>query len=83
VPTCTWHVPTAFPSPLGRAGGRAHLLDLPDAHDQRKRRAAGALPPNGDHIRVGAGYNFSDFSDDLTDLSYKHQGVFVNIVGTI
>ncbi len=59
------------------------MLDLPDAHDQRSGVLLGLYRQMGDHIRIGAGYNFSDFSDDLTDLSYKHQGVFVNIVGTI
>ena len=37
----------------------------------------------GDHFKVGVGYNFTDFSDDLTDLSYDHQGVFFNLVGTL
>jgi hypothetical protein len=32
---------------------------------------------------VGAGYNFTDFSDDLTDLSYDHQGMFVNLIGVM
>jgi hypothetical protein len=32
---------------------------------------------------VGAGYNLTDFSDDLTDLSYDHQGMFVNLVGAM
>ena len=59
------------------------LLDLPDAHDQRSGVLLGLYRHLGDHIKVGAGYNFSDFSDDLTDLSYRHQGVFINIVGTI
>ena len=59
------------------------LLDLPDAHDSRTGVLLGLYRHLGDHIKVGAGYNFSDFSDDLTDLSYKHQGVFINIVGTI
>jgi hypothetical protein len=27
------------------------------------------------------GYNFTDFSDDLTDLDFDSQGLFVNIVG--
>jgi hypothetical protein len=30
---------------------------------------------------VGVGYNFTDFSDDLTDLSYRSRGVFVNLLG--
>ena len=33
-------------------------------------------------MKLGAGYNFTDFSDDLTDLSYRHQGAFINFVGT-
>jgi hypothetical protein len=32
---------------------------------------------------VGVGYNFTDFSEDLTDLSYDHQGIFFNLVGTL
>lgn len=59
------------------------LLDLPDAHDRRSGVLLGLYRHLGDHVKVGAGYNFSDFSDDLTDLSYRHQGVFINIVGTI
>ena len=59
------------------------MLDLPDAHDRRSGVLLGLYRHLGDHVKVGAGYNFSDFSDDLTDLSYRHQGVFINIVGTI
>jgi hypothetical protein len=35
----------------------------------------------GEHLKVGVGYNFTDFSDDLTGLSYDHQGVFFNLIG--
>ena len=59
------------------------LLDLPDAHDQRSGVLLGIYRHLGNHVKVGAGYNFSDFSDDLTDLGYRHQGLFINIVGTI
>jgi hypothetical protein len=59
------------------------LLDLPDAHDRRYGVLLGVYRHLGNHIKVGGGYNFSDFSDDLTDLSYRHQGLFINIVGTI
>ena len=34
-------------------------------------------------IRAVGGCNFTDFSDDLTDLSYDHQGVFFNLVGSM
>jgi hypothetical protein len=59
------------------------LLDLPDAHDQRSGVLLGLYRHLGEHIKVGAGYNFSDFSDDLTDLDYKHQGLFINLIGTL
>ncbi|HEX7801737.1 MAG TPA: hypothetical protein VF471_03135 [Pseudoxanthomonas sp.] len=34
------------------------------------------------NFRVGVGYNFTDFSDDLTDFDYDHKGWFLNIVGS-
>ncbi len=34
-------------------------------------------------IKLGVGYNFTNYSDDLTDLSYRSQGWFVNLVGTM
>jgi hypothetical protein len=33
-------------------------------------------------MKVGIGYNFTDFSDDLTDLSFDHNGVFPNLIVT-
>ena len=35
----------------------------------------------GNNLKIGAGYNFGRFSDDLTDLTYNDGGVFLNIVG--
>ena len=37
----------------------------------------------GDNLKIGLGYNFADFSDDLTDLDYDHQGFFLNLTGTM
>lgn len=34
------------------------------------------------NLRIGAGYNFTKFSDDLTDFDYDHKGWFINFVGT-
>jgi flagellar motor protein MotB len=59
------------------------LLDLPDARDRRTGVLVGLYRQLGNHVKIGAGYNFSDFSDDLTDLRYRRQGLFINIVGTI
>jgi len=35
------------------------------------------------NLKAGVGYNFTDFSDDLTDLKYNHKGVFLNFIGTM
>lgn len=35
----------------------------------------------GEHFKVGVGYNFTDFSDDLTDLGFDHRGFFLNLAG--
>lgn len=32
-----------------------------------------------DTVRIGAGYNFGNFSDDLTDLIYDDHGLFLNL----
>jgi hypothetical protein len=29
------------------------------------------------------GYNFTDFSEDLTDLSFRHEGAFINLIGSM
>jgi hypothetical protein len=57
------------------------MLDLPDLSQRRRGALAAVYRYLGDSLKVGVGYNFTDFSDDLTDLSYDHKGVFVNIVG--
>jgi flagellar motor protein MotB len=59
------------------------LLDLPDLEDRRSGAVFSIYRYLGDHFKVGVGYNFTDFSDDLTDMSYDHRGVFLNIVGTM
>ncbi len=35
----------------------------------------------GNNFKVGVGYNFTDFSDDLRDLDYDNNGWFINLVG--
>lgn len=35
----------------------------------------------GENGKLGVGYSFAGFSDKLTDLSYDHQGWFLNLVG--
>jgi hypothetical protein len=56
-------------------------LDLPDAEDSRSGALVAIYRHLGNHIKAGVGYNFSDFSDDLTQLDYRHQGLFINLIG--
>jgi flagellar motor protein MotB len=57
------------------------LLELPDAGDRRSGSLLALYWHMGNNVKLGIGYNFTDFSDDLTDLSYNSKGLFLNIVG--
>jgi len=35
----------------------------------------------GDNAKIGVGYSFSEFSDDLTDFDEDNSGFFINLVG--
>lgn len=61
----------------------ARLLDLPEAQDQRSGALLGLYRHLGKNFKFGVGYNFTDFSDDLTDLDFDSQGLFINLVGKI
>jgi flagellar motor protein MotB len=57
------------------------MLDLPDAEDRRSGSLLALYRHVGENMKVGLGYNFTTFSDDLTDLDYDSQGYFINLVG--
>jgi flagellar motor protein MotB len=59
------------------------MLDLPDQDERRHGAMATFYQYLGDHFKVGVGYNFTDFSEDLTDLSYDDHGIFFNVVGSM
>ena len=61
----------------------ARLLDMPDLNESRSGALATVSRYLGDHLKIGIGYNFTDFSDDLTDLSFDHHGVFLNLTGSM
>ena len=42
---------------------------------------AGVYRHFGDNFKLGIGYNFGQFTDDLRDVSLNHQGVFINAIG--
>jgi lipopolysaccharide assembly outer membrane protein LptD (OstA) len=57
-------------------------LDLTDLNQTRRGALTAIYHRLGKDVKVGVGYNFTDFSDDLTDLKYNHRGVFFNIIAT-
>jgi len=59
------------------------LLDMTDLNERRSGALAAVSRYLGDHLKIGIGYNFTDFSDDLTDLSYDHSGFFLNVTGSM
>jgi hypothetical protein len=61
----------------------SRLLEMPDVQDRRSGAVVVVSRHLGSHFKVGAGYNFTDFSDDLTDLSFDHRGVFLSLTGAM
>lgn len=55
-------------------------FDAVDAGTSESGALAAVYRHFGDNAKVGVGYNFSTFSDDLTDLTLDDQGLFINIV---
>jgi putative salt-induced outer membrane protein YdiY len=55
-------------------------LGVRDGGD-RKGWLVGVDRQIGENFKVGVGYNFTDFSDDLTDLEYDNKGWFLNLAG--
>jgi hypothetical protein len=59
------------------------MLHMPDLDERRTGALAAVSRYLGDHLKIGIGYNFTDFSEDLTDLSFDHQGVFLSLTGSM
>ena len=59
----------------------ARTLRMGDLNESRSGALVTISRRVGDHVKMGVGYNFTEFSDDLTDLSFDHHGVFLNVTG--
>lgn len=57
----------------------ARSLTTENAGDQTSVLGA-AYRHVGDNAKIGLGYNFGDFSDDLTDLTRDDEGLFLNLI---
>jgi len=73
-----WHVVHEWD-----AIGELRYLDAEAAGDARSGALVGVYRHINQHVKVGVGYNFTDFSDDLTNLDYRSQGWFVNLLGKL
>jgi outer membrane protein OmpA-like peptidoglycan-associated protein len=56
-------------------------LAIHETDDDRTGCLVGLYRHVGDHVKIGAGYNFTNYSDNLTDLNYRSHGFFVNTIG--
>ena len=56
-------------------------LETEGEDDDKEGALLGVYRHVGKHMKVGAGYNFTDFNDDLTDNDYDSDGWFFDIVG--
>jgi hypothetical protein len=61
--------------------GEGRALWVTQAHDQRFGALAALYRHLGNNVKIGVGYSWSDFSDDLTDQSYTSHGPFLNLIG--
>jgi hypothetical protein len=61
----------------------ARVLEMPDLSDKRSGALVVVSRYLNERFKAGVGYNFTDFSDDLTDLSFDHRGVFLNLTGAL
>jgi len=57
------------------------VLHMPQAETTDYGALAALYRHVGNNFKVGVGYNFGRFSDDLRDLTLDDEGVFLNIVG--
>ena len=57
-------------------------LALPDINQRRRGVLTTIYHQISKNLKAGVGYNFTNFSDELTDLKYNHRGIFVNLIGT-
>lgn len=56
-------------------------LEVEESRDVRDGYLVGIYRHVTTNLRLGLGYNFTDYTDDLTDLSFRSEGWFVNLIG--
>jgi len=71
-----WHITRRWDALL-----EGRQLAVQQAGDRRSGALLAVYRHFDEHVKAGIGYNFTDFSDDLTDLDYRSQGLFINVLG--
>ena len=61
----------------------ARMLRMPDLNETRSGALVALYRIFSKYVKAGVGYNFTNFSEDLTNLSYKQHGIFMNVVGSM
>jgi outer membrane protein OmpA-like peptidoglycan-associated protein len=56
-------------------------LDVRESDDATLGVLLGAYRHVGEHLKIGVGYNFTDYSDNLADAGYRSHGFFLNTLG--
>jgi len=59
----------------------ARMLGTKLSDEKRYGALVGLYRHLGDNSKIGAGYNFASFSDDLTDFNDDSDGFFINLIG--
>lgn len=73
-----WHLVKEWDALL-----EGRYLNAQEAQDAKYGALLGLYRHINDNLKLGLGYNFTDFSDDLTNLSYQNHGVFINLVAKL
>jgi hypothetical protein len=71
-----WHVVQAWDAML-----EGRVMWSPTTNETDLGLVAALYRHFGDNMKVGVGYNFGQYSDDLRDLSQNDHGVFMNVIG--
>ncbi|MEI6438226.1 MAG: hypothetical protein WCO69_05710 [Candidatus Omnitrophota bacterium] len=66
-----------------KVGAEYRILTQQEARDRKSGFLVEAVRSINDNVELGVGYNFTDFVDDLTNLSYTVQGPFIRMSGKL
>ncbi|MBF0386539.1 MAG: DUF11 domain-containing protein [Candidatus Omnitrophica bacterium] len=70
-------------SPDWKVGAEYRILTQREAQDSKTGFLVEAVRSLNDNVELGVGYNFTDFVDDLTNLSYTVQGPYIRMTGKL